>query len=124
MPTTSFANDRAGPQSCTDKVHASTEDGVDLVADRFAVSDAQRVVDLATGEPVVLRITSAGGPHDQRRWALRCDEFVKVRHRRMAPLVDYGEIGETQRFEAWGCGLAWTGSHGAAADAVRRVGVF
>ena len=67
MAAASFANDRAGPQSCTDTIHASTEDGVDLVADRFAVSDAQRVVDLATGEPVVLTITSAGGPHDQKR---------------------------------------------------------
>ena len=73
---------------------------MDLVADRFAVSDAQRVVDLATGELVVLTITSAGGPHDQRRWAVRCDAFLKLRHRSMASLVDYGEIGETQRFEA------------------------
>src|SRR5881227_1386362 len=103
MATTSFANDRAGPQSCTDKVHASTEDGVDLVADRFGVSGSPRVGDLGTGGAVLVRITSTGGPHDQRRWALRCDEFVKLRHRRMAPLVDYGEIGETQRFEAWGC---------------------
>jgi len=70
------------------------------VADRFAVSGAQRVVDLATGELVVLTITSAGGPHDQRRWAVRCDAFLKLQHHSMATLVDYGEIGETQRFEA------------------------
>src|SRR5205823_9965830 len=39
-----------------------TEVVVELVADRLAVLDDQRVVDLATGDAIVLQIASAGGP--------------------------------------------------------------
>src|SRR5437762_2265827 len=101
-----------------------TEVGVKLLVDRFAVVDTTRVVDLATGDPIVLTIASAGGSPGQRQWALRCDTLLKLRHRSMAQLVDYGAIGETQRFEAWRCGPVWTGSHGVADAAVVRVTTF
>ena len=97
---------------------------MELLVDRFAVSDARRVIDLATGDPIVLTITSAGGSHDQTRWALRCDTLLKLRHHAMVPLVDYGPIGETQRFEAWRCGSLWTGSQAAADIAASRVTAF
>src|SRR5512135_2563421 len=72
-----------------------------LIADRFVETSVGRVVDLATGEDVVLSISSAGGPSDQLRWAARCDWFHQLFHPSLAQLLDYGAIGETRRFEAW-----------------------
>ena len=79
---------------------------VNLVADRFADTGDGRVLDLATGDDVVLTIASAGGPTDQLRWTARCDWFQRLAHPSLATLVDYGLIGESRRFEAWRCGGA------------------
>jgi hypothetical protein len=75
-----------------------------LVADRFAVRDEGRAFDLATGAPVTLIVGSAGGISEQLRWTARCDALYSLRHPAMAPLLDYGLIGDCSRFEAWGCG--------------------
>lgn len=93
---------------------------VEIVADRFAVVSVahdRRAIDLATGAPVVLKIGAAGGMAEQTRWSIRCDGLHRVRHRRLAPLLDYGALGESQRFEAWQCGPLW---RGAPAEAARR----
>ena len=44
-----------------------------LVADRFVVLDETRAVDLSSGEEIALLASTAGGPSEQTRWALRCD---------------------------------------------------
>jgi DNA-binding NtrC family response regulator len=77
-----------------------------LVADRFAVHEDGRAFDLSTGARVTLIIGSAGGVSEQLRWTQRCNALRTLRHRAMAPLVDYGLVGESSRFEAWGCGGA------------------
>ena len=64
---------------------------------------------MATGDRVRLAVESAGEMPEQARWAVRCDALQKVRHRAIAPLVDYGMLGITQRFEAWRCGARWEG---------------
>src|SRR4249919_1853938 len=73
------------------------------VADRFVEMAGGRVIDLATGADVALTISSAGGPTDQLRWAARCDWFLQLFQPSLAPLLDYGLIGESRRFEAWQC---------------------
>ena len=97
---------------------------MELLADRFAMMDTGDAIDLATGDRVALTITSAGGPTEQTRWAVRCHALHRLRHRAIATLVDYGAIGETQRFEAWRCGSPWTGAPAHAASVVERVAAF
>src|SRR5215831_7389452 len=80
---------RPGPRSCTCERSAM----MNLVADRFVETANGRVVDLATGETVVLTISSAGGPSDQLRWAARCAWFHQLHHPILAQLVDYGALG-------------------------------
>ena len=87
-----------------------------LVADRFAVHGDGRAFDLATGARVTLTIGSAGGVAEQMRWTERCGVLRALRHRAMAPLVDFGLVGESSRFEAWGCG----GVRGGREDAESR----
>ncbi|MEO8257343.1 MAG: sigma-54 dependent transcriptional regulator [Acidobacteriota bacterium] len=93
--------------------------GMQLLADRFVVDEEQTAIDLATGERVLLIVTSAGGDSDQRRWALRCDVLQRLHHPSMARLIDYGALGESRRFEAWRCGGDWRGS-AARSEAVLR----
>lgn len=81
-----------------------------LVADRFLVRERKATIDLATGESVVLKISIAGGPSEQARWAARCARFAALRHQALAPLVDYGLIGEVRRFEAWSADGPWQGA--------------
>jgi DNA-binding NtrC family response regulator/tetratricopeptide (TPR) repeat protein len=76
---------------------------VGLIADRFVKTTNGRVVDLATGDDVVVTYSCAGGPADQLRWAARCDWFQRLFHPSLAQLLDYGTIGESRRFEAWRC---------------------
>jgi DNA-binding NtrC family response regulator/tetratricopeptide (TPR) repeat protein len=83
---------------------------VQLVADRFTAHEDGSAVDLATGAPVWLRVGTAGGVSEGLRWTVRCDGWRSLQHRAIAPLVDFGPIGETSRFEAWACGRAWSGS--------------
>ncbi len=93
-----------------------------LVADRFVVEDRSELrdghaIDLATGERAVLTIGSAGGVSEQTRWTLRCDGLHRLHHRAIAPLLDFGLVGESSRFEAWRCAGTWQGS----ADVARGV---
>jgi hypothetical protein len=74
-----------------------------LVASRFVVLSGG-AVDLATGDRVLLKIGSAGGPSDQMEWALRCDALHKLQRRSKSRLIDFGATGEHQRFEAWSTG--------------------
>ena len=72
-----------------------------LVADRLAVHADGRAIDLATGARVTLITGRAGGVSEQRQWTERCTELRSLRHCATAPLVDFGLIGESFRFEAW-----------------------
>ena len=83
-----------------------------LVADRFAVHEDGRAFDLSTGARITLSIGSAGGVSEQLRWTQRCDALRLLRHRAMAPLLDYGLVGESSRFEAWRCGDLRRGRNG------------
>src|SRR2546428_9055348 len=76
-------------------------DPMQLIADRFVALDESSALDLATGERVVLIVTSADGVSEQRRWALDCERWQKLHHPAIARLVDYGAVGASQRFEAW-----------------------
>src|SRR5262245_65759837 len=80
---------------------------MDCVADRFVETTSGEVIDLATGERVLLTIASAGGESEQRRWMIRCALFQKLHHPAIAMLVDYGIVGEGRRFEAWRCAATW-----------------
>src|SRR6185436_11180522 len=102
--------DRARSASGDDLALSIGRHSMHVVADRFVETDRGRVVDLATGEDVVLTMASAGGPSDQLRWAARCDLLHRLHHPSLARLLDYGAVGESQRFEAWRC----TGPYGAA----------
>src|SRR5260221_5319374 len=72
-----------------------------LVADRFAVDEGGRALDLASGARVTLITGSAGRVSDPMQWAGRCASLRGTRHRSRATLVDCGLFGETSRFEAW-----------------------
>ena len=99
-----------------------------LFADRFVITGgsngAHHAVDLATGGPVTVLTSTAGGSSDQMRWSLRCDRFFRVRHRCIARLIDYGLIGPITRFEAWRCGERWTGSSRIAAATLAHAAMF
>ena len=69
------------------------QDPMQLIADRFVVIDAASALNLATGERIVLIVTSAGGATEQRRWALDCERLQKLHHPEIAHLVDYGAAG-------------------------------
>ena len=81
-----------------------------LVADRFAVDDEGRALDLATGNRVRVRVGAAGGVSEQLRWAERCAMFHTLHHRAIARLLDFGPLGESSRFEAWACAALSRGS--------------
>jgi hypothetical protein len=83
---------------------------VDLVADRFLVCNQETTIDLASGDRVELALSANGGVAEQARWAMRCERLARLHHRSIARLLDYGPIGEAQRFEAWRCDGRWCGS--------------
>src|SRR4029077_16394006 len=100
-----------------------------LVADRFVLEDGiehgmRRAIDLATGTRVILAIETAGGASEQTRWSVRCDGLHRLHHRSIAPLVDFGIVGETSRFEAWRCTEIWQGSVDVARAVRERAGRF
>jgi DNA-binding NtrC family response regulator len=97
---------------------------IELVADRFVVEASGGVVDLSTGDQVALIVSVAGGTSEQARWSARCDRFAGLHHRHIAPLVDFGLVGEVHRFEAWACGGGWTGEQRDAENAVERATSF
>ncbi len=81
-----------------------------LLEDRFVAHDAGPAIDLATGEPVTLKVARAGTAADQLQWTLRCDRWRTLQHRVFARLLDFGLTAESDRFEAWHCGAQWTGA--------------
>ena len=99
-----------------------------LFADRFvltrSVQKEHGAIDLATGAPVTILTSSAGGASDQIRWSVRCDRFFRLHHRCIARLVDYGLVGQATRFEAWQCGERWRGSGRAASGTLARATIF
>src|SRR6185369_14738984 len=109
------------------------EDAMRLVADRFVVrheASAGFALDLATRQLVWLDVSDAGDTAALSVWLRRCDELFRLRHPALAPLVDYGSIGQTHRFEAWSATGRWRGSAGQAAlvasrarSFLRRIGV-
>jgi DNA-binding NtrC family response regulator len=101
-----------------------------LVGDRFVTHHDGRVFDLLTGERIVLHVEDAGEATEQARWSVRCDTLLKVQHPSIAPLIDFGRLGATQRFEAWQCAGRWKGSpaeadrtHELASKFLRAVGL-
>jgi DNA-binding NtrC family response regulator/tetratricopeptide (TPR) repeat protein len=74
---------------------------IQLVAGRFAMLPDSATIDLATGDQVTLSMGTAGGPSDQIAWASRCDALHRLLRRTHARLIDYGAVGDGQRFEAW-----------------------
>ena len=99
-----------------------------LFADRFvltrSIQKEHGAIDLATGAPVTILTSSAGGASDQIRWSVRCDRFFRLHHRCIARLVDYGLVGQATRFEAWQCGERWRGSGRAASGTLARATIF
>jgi DNA-binding NtrC family response regulator/tetratricopeptide (TPR) repeat protein len=88
-----------------------------LLADRFAVDDRGRAIDLASGARVAIATTSGGGVSEQLRWNARCGWLHTLQHRAIASLVDYGLVGDCSRFEAFDCGSIRRG----ATDEMRAV---
>jgi DNA-binding NtrC family response regulator len=95
-----------------------------LIADRFFINDRGDTIDLATGAPVSLMISAAGGPTEQARWAERCAWFASLVHPSISPLIDYGPFGEAHRFEVWLARSRWAGSVAAAEQCLVRVNRF
>ncbi|MGB7220353.1 MAG: sigma 54-interacting transcriptional regulator [Vicinamibacterales bacterium] len=95
-----------------------------LIADRFVVNASGAVFDLATGVPVLLRLARGGEPGEQMRWAARCSALEALHHRAVAPLLDYGACGRTERFEAWHCESAWAGAASEAERALDTAALF
>ena len=98
---------------------------VRIVADRFGAASDGRAIDLVTGARVVLKVGVGGGAAEQTRWSLQCDGWQKLHHHRLAALVDYGALGEAQRFEAWQYGSSQRGAPEEAArtlDALKAPG--
>src|SRR6185503_10556294 len=83
------------PSSLTQSMQCE-EDAMQLVADRFVVRDGEdrRACDLASGSDVVLAVGNAGGVSDQLRWTDRCSALRALQHHAIAPLVDFGLLGE------------------------------
>jgi DNA-binding NtrC family response regulator/tetratricopeptide (TPR) repeat protein len=80
-----------------------------VFADRFAVDERGLAIDLASGARVAIETMSGGGVAEQQRWQARCGWLHAVQHRAVASLVDYGQVGETARFEAFDCGVVRRG---------------
>ena len=74
-----------------------------IFADRFIVGATGEAFDLATGEPVRLRLVSPTGRAETDRWLTRCAALSGFRHPHLVPLVDFGAVGRDRFFEAWAC---------------------
>lgn len=95
-----------------------------LVADRFIVDACGRGIDLATSARVCLRLSNAAADGEQSQWAERCAWLSTLVHPVLAPLLDYGLLGEAKRFEAWAAVGPWSGATGAARSALTQVSRF
>jgi hypothetical protein len=92
-----------------------------LVADRFVVRDEGKS---STLRRVAALSDDRGWMPDPTRWAVRCDALHALHHPAIARLVDYGRLGESQRFEAWACGRTWSGTPAHAERAARAATSF
>ncbi|MEN3338348.1 MAG: hypothetical protein V7647_2024 [Acidobacteriota bacterium] len=74
-----------------------------LLADRFVPAGA-RWIDLASGEPVRIRVAPAGTTSAQLAWNSRCAALASLRHPLINPLIDYGMADAHRTFEAYAAG--------------------
>ena len=77
---------------------------MDLFADRFVVHAPTKnglAFDLATNRSVWLRVGACGGDAACRHWTSRCDELFRTADRKSTRLLDYGLVGQAEKFEAW-----------------------
>jgi len=77
---------------------------MDLFADRFVVQALAKngcAFDLAINRSVWLRVTARGDDERCRRWTMACDEAFRTADQSSGRLIDYGLIGEAEKFEAW-----------------------
>jgi DNA-binding NtrC family response regulator/tetratricopeptide (TPR) repeat protein len=74
-----------------------------LFADRFVVTRPDAAIDLATGEPVWLRMLSFVEPRCRERWLRRCAALSRFAHPHLVGLADYGPVSASTDFEAWRC---------------------
>ena len=79
----------------------------ECIADRFVLTDRRRAIDLATGATVEIIAGDAGSRDEQLQWAGRCDERYLRASMAGDTLIDFGQHGESRRFEAWGASPAW-----------------
>ncbi|HEX2444360.1 MAG TPA: sigma 54-interacting transcriptional regulator [Vicinamibacterales bacterium] len=66
-----------------------------------AVSDGYRHLDLATGRVVCVRRMPAGDARDQTDWLDRLARLTSLWHPHLVPIVDFGLVGQNERFEAF-----------------------
>ncbi len=71
-----------------------------IIADRFVLSGTAWI-DLATGEPVRIRLAPAGSASEQMAWNARCAHLANLRHPLINPLIDYGMADADRIFEAY-----------------------
>jgi DNA-binding NtrC family response regulator/tetratricopeptide (TPR) repeat protein len=65
-----------------------------------AASDGYRHLDLATGRVVCVRRMPAVDARDQTDWLDRLARLTSLWHPHLAPIVDFGLVGQNERFEA------------------------
>jgi DNA-binding NtrC family response regulator/tetratricopeptide (TPR) repeat protein len=80
-----------------------------IVGDRFVASGA-RWIDLATGDPVRLHIAAGDTPAAELTWADRSAALARLRHPLINPLIDFGALDTSRRFEAYEPRQPLTGS--------------
>jgi len=77
---------------------------MDLFADRFVMQASAKngyAFDLATNRSVWLRVTPSGDDERCRRWTVACDAAFRSIDESSPRLIDYGAIGQAEKFEAW-----------------------
>jgi DNA-binding NtrC family response regulator len=72
-----------------------------LVADRFIVRPGGSILDLATGDRVLLECGQVGDREEQAAWAERCAARLGLGDAKTPELVDYGVLSSATRFEAY-----------------------
>ena len=96
-----------------------------LIADRF-VPAGSHWMDLASGEPVRIRLAPAGPTGAQLEWNSHCAALASLRHPLINPLIDYGMADAHRTFEAYVAGEPLHAATGSAASlqehAVRFLG--
>ncbi len=72
-----------------------------LVADRFLYREHDTPLDVASGEPVFLRVTRGRASRVDAAWADRCAALTRLAHPWMADCLDFGLLGAAMSFEAY-----------------------